>query len=211
MLDDSTGEAAIEPSSPRERRRRETAAEIVDAAWELAREDGLASLSLRRLAQRVGMRAPSLYSYFDNKHAIYDAMFADGQQQLAEHMAGVADLRPVTRATLKAGIRRWFDFCVADPTRYELLFQRSIPGFEPSEASYALATARLEEAGRALKEAGISDPGALDLWTALLTGLTSQQIANDPGGDRWARLLDESVDMFLDHTGTLPPDTGATP
>jgi hypothetical protein len=35
------------------------------------------------------------------------------------------------------------------------------------------------------------------MWTALTTGLVSQQIANDPGGDRWVGLIDEAVAMFL--------------
>ena len=35
-------------------------------------------------AAAVGMRAPSLYSYFDSKHAIYDAMFGDSYRQLLE-------------------------------------------------------------------------------------------------------------------------------
>ena len=197
-------------TTPRDRRRQETIAEILDAAWELAGTEGLASLSLRQLAKRVGMQAPSLYSYFDSKHAIYDAMFCQGQQQLAEHMAGVIDERPVTRERLKAGTRHWFEFCLANPVRYQLMFQRSVPGFEPSPESYALAQARLEDAGRVLIDAGVTDPAALDLWTALLTGLTSQQISNDPSGDRWIRLLDESVDMFLDHVGALPTQTGAS-
>ena len=41
----------------------------------------------------------------------------------------------------------------------------------------------------------------MDLWTALLSGLTAQQLSNDPGGDRWSRLLDESVDLICDHLG----------
>jgi hypothetical protein len=28
-----------------------------------------------------------------------------------------------------------------------------------------------------------------NLWTALITGLISQQVSDDPGGDRWAGLL----------------------
>ena len=47
-------------------------------AWQLARERGLSQLTLRDIAQRVGMRAPSLYSHFESKNAIYDAMFATG-------------------------------------------------------------------------------------------------------------------------------------
>ena len=197
--------------SPRERRRQETAAEIVDVAWQLCRDEGLASLSLRKLADRVGMKAPSLYSYFDGKDAIYDAMFRQGQEQLADHMAPVSQQRPVTRDLIKEATRRWFEFCTSDPVRYQLLFQRTIPGFEPSPESYALAIERLDEAGRLLTDAGITSPRALDLWTALLTGLTSQQISNEPEGDRWARLLDESIDMFLDHVGALRPDSGDTP
>jgi hypothetical protein len=39
------------------------------------------------------------------------------------------------------------------------------------------------------------------LFTALLSGLADQQIANDPGGDRWLRLVDSAVDMYLGHVG----------
>jgi hypothetical protein len=34
---------------------------------------------------------------------------------------------------------------------------------------------------------------------ALVTGLVNQQVSNEPGGDRWLRLIDESIDMFLAH------------
>jgi mRNA degradation ribonuclease J1/J2 len=30
-----------------------------------------------------------------------------------------------------------------------------------------------------------------------MTGLTDQQISNDPGGTRWRRLVDRAVDMLL--------------
>jgi hypothetical protein len=33
----------------------------------------------------------------------------------------------------------------------------------------------------------------------VLTGITDQQISNDPGGDRWLSLLDEALEMLLDH------------
>jgi len=190
--------------SARERRREQTTAEILDAAWGLCREGGLASLSLRELAGRVGMRAPSLYSYFDSKQAIYDAMFSQGYRELRAHMEPFTDLRPITRAEMKEGVRHWVAFCTADEVRYQLLFQRTIPGFEPSPESYALALEHLGEARQVLVDAGVTDESALDLWTAVLTGLTSQQISNDPGGDRWSGLVDESVDMFLDHLGVLP-------
>jgi AcrR family transcriptional regulator len=42
------------------------------------RAEGLAALTLRDVAAKVGMRPPSLYSYFPSKNAIYDAMFLQG-------------------------------------------------------------------------------------------------------------------------------------
>src|SRR6187431_598126 len=68
-------------------RRKRTEDEIVAAAWELVREHGLASLSMRDLGERVGMKAQSLYSYFASKNDIYDAMFREGQVAFAAAMA----------------------------------------------------------------------------------------------------------------------------
>ena len=60
--------------------------EIVDAAWDLSRANGLGNFSMRELGTRVGMKAQSLYSYFASKHEIYDAMFCDGNCALIETM-----------------------------------------------------------------------------------------------------------------------------
>jgi AcrR family transcriptional regulator len=181
----------------RSERHAATRAEILEAAWRLVREQGLAALSLRDVANAVGMQPPSLYSYFASKSAIYDAMFADGYRQL---LALRTALTVATNdAEFKAGARAWFTFCTADPARYQLLFQRTIPGFEPSPESMALAVECLELGRASLTGIGVTTPAAMDLYTALLTGLTDQQISNDPGGDRWGRLLDDAVDMFLAH------------
>ena len=182
----------------RARRSADTRAEIVAAAWDIARERGLAGIALRDVAARVGMRAPSLYSYFSSKNDLYDAMFADGYTQAEQELSAVAsDLPPVER--LRAAAHAFVAFCQADPARYQLLFQRTVPGFTPSPASYAIALRFLDEGRRALRAAGLTEQRHLDLWTAVLTGLTDQQISNDPGGNRWAGLVDEAVDMVLTH------------
>lgn len=171
---------------------------ILEAAWRLARRDGIAGLSLRDLAKTVGMRAPSLYSYFDSKLALYDAMFAQANRELLEELD--VDTDGDFEALLRDRARRFFRFATADPARAQLLFQNAIPDFEPSPDSYALAVEVLGEGRQAFAEAGLSEK-ALDLFTAIIAGLVNQQLANDPGGDRWGRLLDDAVDMFLDHVG----------
>src|ERR1700733_4637649 len=67
---------------PRERRRQAKLSAILAEAWALAHRDGLAVISLRDLADRVDLRQPSLYAYFDSKLGLYDLMFADGNRQL---------------------------------------------------------------------------------------------------------------------------------
>jgi len=144
------------------------------------------------------MQAPSLYSYFDSKHAIYDAMFAQGAQEFLELERAL----PVTGNELRdlqSGTRLFVTFCTADPARYQLLFQRTIPGFEPSPESYAISVEALQIVRDRLNEAGLTDPRDLDLLTAIGAGLSAQQVSNDPGGDRWTRLVDEAIEMFFEH------------
>ncbi len=182
----------------RAERRAATRAEILDAAWELAREQGLAGLSLRDVAARVGMRPPSLYWYFESKQAIYDAMFTAANRELLGRMGG-DDWPDEPRAVLRRLARIFVEFSAEDPARAQLLFQRTIPDFTPSAESYAVATEVLERGRQALTSAGVTDPADVDLWTALMSGLASQQSANDPGGDRWLRLVDGAVNMYANH------------
>ena len=120
-------------------KRREVARrEILSAAWAAARENGMAALTLRDVAERVGMRAPSLYSHFDSKHAIYDAMFADGNRTLLDRFAAT-EWPDETRALLRTVARTFVEFNAEDAARSQLMFQRTIPDFEPSAESYALA------------------------------------------------------------------------
>ena len=171
--------------------------EIVETAWRLAREHGIAGVSLHSLAREVGMRQPSLYGYFDSKHALYDAMFADGNRQLLERLAAVK-LPHDPRAALKKILRTHLDFALEDPARCELLFERHLPGFVPSEGSYALAEEALGRVVVAMHAAGVTDQGDVDCLVAMTAGLMEAQLANDPGGTRWTRHLDRMIDLHLD-------------
>jgi hypothetical protein len=83
---------------------------------------------------------------------------------------------------------------------------RTVPDFEPSPESYALAVDVVSQARSALAALGLDDDADFDMWTALVAGLASQQLANDPHGDRYIRLIDDAVTMFADHVfGTRVP------
>lgn len=199
------------PHSARISERREaTRLEILAAAWEVARETGLAQMSLRDVADRVGMRAPSLYSHVDSKNAIYDGMFGQAWQDYLDLVLdGLAEMPPSPRAALREAAHHFFDFAVADLTRYQLMNQRVIPGWEPSSDAYAPSLAVREILDRTMTERGLSATDA-DLYVALIGGLVDAQLANDPGGDRWARLVDRAINMLADDIG-LPPDDDPQP
>jgi AcrR family transcriptional regulator len=180
----------------RAERRADKRATIIAEAWAIARRDGLGGLSLHGLAAAVGLRQPSLYVYFDSKLALYDALFADGYRQLLEFMAE-RNYVGEPRDALVRFVRDQVEWAGADFVRYQMLFQRSVPGFEPSRESWALAVEFYKAASAVLSAAELTEPSDVDLFSALISGMASQQAANDPGGQRWAKHAERAVDLFL--------------
>ena len=73
-----------------------TKQEILDAALELFSVKGFEATSLSTIADTVGIRKASLYSHFENKQAILDALVKDVLEQYAAHsiFAGAAPEKP---------------------------------------------------------------------------------------------------------------------
>jgi AcrR family transcriptional regulator len=200
-----------QPLDRRTRRRRETIDEILDVALEVMAEDGVAALSLAEVARRMGVRPPSLYQYFPSKAAIYDALFAQGARRVraatleAEAELDGADPLARLRAFHEA-LCRW---CIENPVLSQLLFWRTVPGFEPSPESFAPAVAHLDDLRsrlRAAVEAGQLAPEAagdegVALYTSLVSGVVSQQLANEPDASyeqgRFIRLTPTVLNMFI--------------
>jgi AcrR family transcriptional regulator len=179
-----------------ERRRAQAEREILDAASDLVNRHGVAAISMREVAGLVGMRAQSLYEYFPSKNALLDALFSEGfalatERLLALPEAGTADER------LKASVRDFLRFCVDNPGRFHLMLQRTVPDFEPSPQSYAVAAASLQVMVDRAAEAGITCDADIDVLRALISGLAGEQIANEPGGDRFIARAYHAVTILL--------------
>lgn len=183
-------------------RRLATRREIIDAAWQVARDKGLAQVTLRDVADLVGMRAPSLYTHFPSKNAIYDAMFGDAWTQFLEFSKAAQAGEPQTsRAAMRYYARVFFDFAVAFPARHQLMNLRTIPGFRPSPDAYAPSVAVMDDFIRRMARHGVRGQDDIDLFIAIAAGLVDAQLANDPGGTRWSGLLDRAVNMYADNVG----------
>jgi AcrR family transcriptional regulator len=179
-------------------RREATRERVLQAAWELARRDGLAAISLRDLAERVDLRQPSLYAYFDSKLALYDAMYVDGYRALLDQARALPPIDDPRESLID-----FVEFCVRfatdDIVRHQLLFQRTVPGFKPSPASRQLSLAFLDIGAERLMAAGAMDLERGDgfVFTGIVAGFTNQQVFNDPHGDRWLLLVRRAMEMFL--------------
>jgi AcrR family transcriptional regulator len=196
IVEPSSADPRLKPGKVMPRQEAKVAA-IVEAAWKLAREHGIAGVSLHALAREVGMRQPSLYAYFDSKDALYDAMFADGNRRLMKQL-DLVKLPRDPRAALKKFLAELVAFALEDPARYELLFERHLPGFTPSPTSYVLAEEVLGRAYKVINAAGVTKQGDIDCIVAIVAGLMEAQLSNDPGGNRWIRHLNRLVDLYVD-------------
>ncbi|MDT7788728.1 MAG: hypothetical protein QOF58_7147 [Pseudonocardiales bacterium] len=204
---------SVLPNRDRQAERREaTRREIVDAAWEIARRDGLGAVTLREVAAMIGMRSPSLYSHFDSKNAIYDAMFGQAWTRfLTEMKENLASLPEAPREAVLAVAEQFYAFSLVDVARYQLMNQHAVPGFTPSEASYAPSVEVMGLLHDTFRRLGITNSADVDLFLALGGGLLDRQLANEPGGDRWLRQLPRVIDMFADDIGLPGPPLRRNP
>jgi len=70
---------------------RPRAQEIVAAARELLEDEGPSALSMRALAERLGIRAPSIYKHLPDKQAVENAVISAGFEELAVVLEAAVD------------------------------------------------------------------------------------------------------------------------
>lgn len=68
-------------------------------------------------------------------------------------------------------------FCVAGPVRYQMIFERPVPGFEPVPGSFQIRAAPLAGTRADMEAAGAAGEPALDIFRAPITGLVSVRLS----------------------------------
>jgi AcrR family transcriptional regulator len=190
-------------------RRQQTIEDALDAAVVIMEEAGVGGLSMSEIARRLGMRQPSLYKYFPSLHAVYDALFARGVQRSGAAVQAAVAEGPRGVVTIRAAGRALVRWAVENPALAQLLYWRPVPGFAPSAATFAASEALMDQlraAFAAAVRAGELHPDAASaqaprLFSVVLSGLMSQQMANEPGADfdtgMFTSLTDTALDMFF--------------
>lgn len=159
-------------------------ADILRAARELLRTGGFASLSMRALADVVGVRAPTLYDYFKNKDDVLNALFLEGVDDARGHFALMAASNPPGAARVIGIGLGYYDFSRANPEMFQLIFGRIdpnyVPGDEQMEAGRQLFLEFRDEVEQAMSAGDfvLSDVDELTmiLWAAV-HGIVSLELA----------------------------------
>lgn len=198
----------LTPEERRQRNHDEMVANILQASREVMREQGVADLNLQEIARRVGMRAPSLYNYFSNRNAIYDALFTLGMQMYQAHLAQLLAQYGTTWEGIERIIEGYLTYALENPELYQLLFERPVPGYEPSadalaESRKLLATA-YEMVAAAMATGTIQTTQSAEVVTnmiiVIMHGIAAQHLANEPhlpvGKGRFGSLVPIAVDIL---------------
>lgn len=137
---------------------------------------GIEGASIREIAKQAGYTPGAIYSYFENKEAIYAALLGESLERLNETVAatGVDLVAEINAAELlEAKASAWFGFYALNPRDLDLGFYL-VQGMQPqgltAELNFQLND-RLYDALRpcdaALQAMGLSAPDALRENTAL--------------------------------------------
>jgi len=178
-------------------------ARIVACAIERLEAGGMEAVTMRRLAEALGMGTMTLYTYFENRSALLRAMIREGFARLSAACEAASTLR--TESSWRGGARAYLHFATDHPALYKLLFDFPLepdPGGEDLVAAgmapllgkvRARLEARGELAGAALERRARRDTARF--WIAL-HGLASLAIADRLAatGSDLETLLEELLD-----------------
>jgi AcrR family transcriptional regulator len=148
--------------------------DLIDVAAAAIAESGNANdLSLREVARRLGISAPSIYRHFPDvehlKLAVVERAFS---QFSKERDAARRDIHDPLLALL-AGCRAYCEFATEHPGEYRFMFSPESPAQGRQSPAGAAALASLEASIHRCQEAGVATASAdartlaVELWAAL--------------------------------------------
>jgi AcrR family transcriptional regulator len=181
---------------------------ILDAAQALLPEVGFERLSIRRVSERCGFKAPTIYHHFRDKNGLVDALIEERFREMLEMLRAVPRSGGPARY-LREIARAFIAFELAHPAHFALL---AAPRLErddvpPSaEACRALVYRALEELASTRSMGGIDVETAFQAIWVVLHGIVSLRISR-PGYEWSPELVETALDMV--ERGLLGKEAGA--
>lgn len=194
------------PRERREREREEIRTRILDAARELFANEGVESVTMRRIADRIEYSPTAIYFHFRDKESLLAELCDYDFRAFAQQFIAISQIPdPIER--LRAAGQAYVSFGLNNPSHYRLMFMtpkvaesNTLVKGNPEEDAYAflkLIVAELMEQGRFRDDIANADLAAQVIWSAV-HGLVSLEIAKCK--DEWVewRPVEERTRAVVD-------------
>ncbi|MDQ3282549.1 MAG: TetR/AcrR family transcriptional regulator [Acidobacteriota bacterium] len=199
------------PKERREREREEVRGLILDAARELFASEGVESVTMRRIADKIEYSPTAIYFHFKDKEALLAELCDVDFRAFAHGFAEIAQLPdPVER--LRAAGHAYVAFGINNQSHYRLMFMTPTPKKvdpttitkgNPEEDAYAFlkgVVSELVAANRMRDEYNDVDLAAQVIWGGM-HGLVALEIAKcNDDWVAWTPIADRTratIDMIL--------------
>ncbi|HEX4038513.1 MAG TPA: TetR/AcrR family transcriptional regulator [Acidobacteriaceae bacterium] len=188
-------------------RRGSTAEKIAGAASRVLDREGPEAVTMRRVAQAVGITPMALYRHFADRDGLLNALADAGFGELAERVEGVA-VAADPEARLTAILDMFLDFALARPRLFELMFLRRREGARQFPGDFRTGRSPTAKFAAAALEEGMKQ-GVFredDVWEitfetgALLQGLVMLYVGGRVGmpEDEFRALCHRSFRRYFD-------------
>src|SRR5215213_1855803 len=119
----------------------------MDAAREMFVEEGYANVSMRKIADKIGYSATTIYLYFKDKNDLLHQICEQTFARLAANIKAIHMLSDNPLEKLRSGLREYVHFGLKHPSQYEIVFITPLPvnietEFEQSNGKIAFDTLR---------------------------------------------------------------------
>lgn len=107
--------------TPRARRQVTLRERALQAAVDLARDDGWSNVTMRKIADRIDYTHAALYAYFTSKDDVLLALLQQGHQLLRARLDAARAAAPTPDAALFAIMEAYWDFACQHPELYQVM------------------------------------------------------------------------------------------
>ncbi len=183
----------------------DTRSKILNAASHLFLEGGGSALSVRAISKRAGLSTIGIYSHFQGKQGILDALYIEGFNLVRDAMDVVPDGK-ANKAQVLQSCLGYLNVGEQHEAHYRLIFGESDAGYKPSAEAIAARNSAFSKlvrvAGSFLPDrSSVSDRRqiALDIW-AIVHGYVSisHHVTTSDSELDWKEMAIRVVDVQLD-------------
>ncbi|HUR80261.1 MAG TPA: TetR/AcrR family transcriptional regulator [Thermoanaerobaculia bacterium] len=118
------------PRERREREREEIRTLILDAARELFAREGVDSVTMRRIADKIEYSPTAIYFHFRDKEALLAELCDSDFRAFAQGFGVIAQIADPVERLRQAGYA-YVDFGLKNPSHYRLMFMTPKPPAQP--------------------------------------------------------------------------------